>query len=194
VSNKWAVEKKPTDLHVFSQNELALVVVEEPEGLARCLVAGGDGIELKSSLALLDERRERPWREDIVCDDSDAAHVVGGADEDGRADAQALHHAFCFEHLDMGTFEIGFGLEDIWGHNTNFWRNWVMSQNVLDFSVSGNEEITRIPLRDEQICFFLTRPVILSDKEDDGVGFYRCICVQKIVRGVLEQDEQDCQT
>ena len=56
----------------------------------------------------------------------------------------------------MGIFEIGFGLEvGIRVHDTNSWRNWVMAPGVSDFSVRGYEEITRIPLRDEEICFFL---------------------------------------
>jgi hypothetical protein len=52
------VQEKPDDLGIFRRYECALAVAEKPVGLARCFVAAGNGLDDKSSLTLLFQRRE----------------------------------------------------------------------------------------------------------------------------------------
>ena len=113
--------------------------VEEPKTLAWSFVSGGNDIYPKSSLALLFKRRGRWSRvKDMPGDDPDAAHVIGGADEQGRASPESFHKVpgkrvcgtllttlTCIHLLRM-TSDLRLQTEQTDGRRTTVtpWRDW----------------------------------------------------------------------
>jgi hypothetical protein len=112
---------------------------------------------------------------DLPGNDTYPFHVVRGADQDGRGEAQAFHHLSGFQCLDMGVFIIGRIIAPVNGRGHGYVKRgfdqFVVCHDQGAFEGRDQQKIC-ISLFQQLPGLFSALRIVRSDEQDHGI----CMC------------------
>jgi hypothetical protein len=111
-------------------------------------------------------------------DQLDTAHVIGGADQQGRTEAKVIHEALCLKDFDVGVFNkpvflVRWFLSSLVrnGHRVFQIKAFesAVGASLLDQPLARDEEVIGKAFPEQLIGFFLPCSRLAAQEEDYGI-------------------------